>query len=219
MRLTVIGATGRTGRQLLRQALAVGHEVTAVARHPDDLPAGVRPVRADLADADAQQLEPALERRDAVLSALGPRSAAEAGITTRGTTLVLDAMKATGTGRLVVVSAAPVETVPSPARPDPPRRARGDGLLTGALLMPIVRRAFRATYADLARMEDVVRASETTWTIVRPPRLTDRTHTGSYRTSADRNIGTSISRADLADCLLHCLTDPATERRILRVAS
>src|SRR5581483_4677750 len=52
MRLTVFGATGGIGRQLLAQAIAAGHDVTAVARNPRDLPPEVRVVTADLSDPD-----------------------------------------------------------------------------------------------------------------------------------------------------------------------
>ena len=58
MKLTIIAATGGVGRQLLRQAPDAGHDVTAVARNPANLPqdvlAGraVRIVAADLAAPD-----------------------------------------------------------------------------------------------------------------------------------------------------------------------
>lgn len=38
MRLTVFGATGGVGREVVGQALAAGHEVTAVVRDPARLP-------------------------------------------------------------------------------------------------------------------------------------------------------------------------------------
>ncbi|MCW2898195.1 MAG: NADH-flavin reductase, partial [Streptosporangiaceae bacterium] len=40
MKLTIFGATGGTGSQLVQQALAAGHEVTAVVRDPSRLSAG-----------------------------------------------------------------------------------------------------------------------------------------------------------------------------------
>jgi hypothetical protein len=64
-------------------------------------------------------LESAVHGADAVLSGLGPRSAADAGITAPGTKAVVRAMQATGVRRVVVVSAAPVGTVPSPGHPQP----------------------------------------------------------------------------------------------------
>ena len=87
-----------------------------VVRDPAKL-AGVpiRAVAADLATADPATLRAACTGADAVLSGLGPRSSADAGIATRGTRAVVDAMTGAGVRRIVVVSAAPVGVVPSPA--------------------------------------------------------------------------------------------------------
>jgi putative NADH-flavin reductase len=72
MKLTVIAATGGIGRQLLEQAVAAGHDVTAVVRNPSKLAAtSVRVITADLAAPDPEALRPAVEGADAVLSGLG----------------------------------------------------------------------------------------------------------------------------------------------------
>jgi uncharacterized protein YbjT (DUF2867 family) len=85
---------------------------------------------------------------------------------------------------------------------------------------PFARRMFAAHYADLAEMEDVLRASTLDWTSVRPPRLTDGPFTGGYRAAYGRNVrgGVTISRADVADYLLRALTDPASVRETVAVA-
>ena len=118
MKLTIFAATGGIGRQLLEQAVAAGHDVTAVVRSPEKLSGeAVRVVQADLAAPDPAALESAVSGADAVLSGLGPRSNADAGIAARGTAAIVAAMQATHVRRIVVVSAAPVGTVPSPGRP------------------------------------------------------------------------------------------------------
>src|SRR3954463_1076399 len=118
MRLVIFAATGGIGRHLLEQALAAGHDVTAVVRNPRDLPAGARVVTADLAHPDPAALAAAVQGADAVLSGLGPRNPrADAGITSRGTRAIVTAMHAGHVRRVVVVSAAPVGTVPSPGNP------------------------------------------------------------------------------------------------------
>jgi uncharacterized protein YbjT (DUF2867 family) len=78
----------------------------------------------------------------------------------------------------------------------------------------------RHGFADMLGMEEVVRASGLDWTILCPPRLTNGRHTGSYRTEVDRTVrgGFQVSRADLADCMLCCLTDPATVGRAISIA-
>jgi putative NADH-flavin reductase len=225
MKLTIFAATGGIGRQILEQAVDAGHDVTAVVRNPQKLPgelsSQVRVVTADLAAPDQATLESAVEGAGAVLSGLGPRSNAEAGIVTRGTQAITAAMKATGVRRIVVVSAAPIGTVPSPARPDPPKHDPGDGFIMAHLLNPLTKAALRKHYADLAQMEDILRDSDLDWTAVRPPRLTDRPLTGTYRTAHGRNLrrGLSISRADVAHYMLRALDGPDTVRQTIGVAS
>jgi putative NADH-flavin reductase len=221
MKITIFGATGGVGRLALEQAIAAGHDVTAVVRNPDLLPADTRHVKADLTVADPAAVESAVAGADGVLSALGPRSKADAGIVTQGTKLIVAAMKATDVRRLIVISAYPVGTVPSPARPNPPKHDPGDGLVMRTVLNPIVKAVFRSTYADLAEMEDVVRASGLDWTIARPPRLVNKAFTGKYRTSFERNLpgGRTISRADLADFMLKALTRPETIGQTVRVTT
>jgi putative NADH-flavin reductase len=220
MKLTIFAATGGIGRQIVEQAVAAGHDVTAVARNPRNLPAGARVVTADLATAAPAALESAIDGADAVLSGLGRRTAADAGIACRGTRAIAQAMKATGVRRIVVVSAAPISTVPSPGRPNPPRRDPGDGLLMRNLFTPLIKVVLREHYADLALMEDALRDSGLDWTVVRPPRLTDKALTGAYRTAYGRNLrrGVFISRADVAHLMLHVLDQPATVRQAIGLA-
>ncbi len=203
MKVTLFAATGGIGRELLAQAIAAGHDVTAVVRRPDQLPAGVRAVAADLATADADTIRPAVEGADAVLSALGQRSRSDAGICARGTRLIVDAMRSAAVTRLIVVSAAPMGTTP-------PRHDPGDGFWMRHLMSRFATTAFRKPYADLAVMEDLLRGSGLDWTAVRPPQLVDKPVTGAYRTAYGRNLkrGMKISRADVAHLMLALLDDP-----------
>jgi putative NADH-flavin reductase len=220
MHLTIVAATGGIGRELLRQALAAGHDVTAVVRDPSKITEPIRVIRADLAQADPTAMQTAVKGADAILSGLGARSNAEAGVAWRGTRSIVDAADAMDVRRLVVVSAAPIGTVPSPARPNPPKHDPGDGFFMRQLGARFARTAFRTHYADLARMEDVVRASDLDWTIARPPKLSDKPLTGHYRTALGQNIrgGYSISRADVAHQMLHCLDQPETIRQVVGMA-
>jgi putative NADH-flavin reductase len=222
VKLTIVAATGGIGRQLLEQALAAGHDVTAVVRNPKNLPpTPARVVSADLASADAAALPSAVDGADAVLSALGARTKADAGVAGRGTKVITQAMRAAGVRRIIVVSAAPIGTVPSPGRPHPPRHDPGDGFIIRYLADPIVKRALREHYADLARMEDVLRGSDLDWTVVRPPRLTSKPVTGTYRTAYGQNIrrGVFVSRADVAHYMLGAVDEPETFRQTVGIAS
>jgi putative NADH-flavin reductase len=150
MNVTIVGAAGGTGRQLLEQSVHAGHSVTVVARTTTALPSTVRCFQSDLSDPGMPPLEAAVRGVDAVLSALGPRSKDDARTRTitRAIRAIITAMQNSGTDRLLVVSAAPVASTPSSAR-DP-----GDGPLTRYVLTPLVKAAVKDTYLDLATMED-----------------------------------------------------------------
>ncbi|MDX2394665.1 MULTISPECIES: NAD(P)H-binding protein [unclassified Streptomyces] len=215
MKLTVFGATGGVGREVVRQSLAAGHEVTAVVRDPSRLgvPAHDRlrvAVVADLTDEAA--LVPVLTGRDAVVSALGATSNKQARLSPvagPAMSAVVNVMRRTGVDRLSAVSAAPL----GPECPE-------DGVLL-RVLHPILRRVLRDVYADLAVMEAAMGASGVRWTVVRPPRLLDRPRTGNYRRALDANVpgGKVIARGDVADALLSTLTDPSTAGHALGIAA
>ena len=79
----------------------------------------------------------------------------------------------------------------------------------------------RKHYADLARMEDVLRDSSLDWTVVRPPRLTNGPLTGSYRTAYGQNLrgGFLISRANVAHLMLGVLDRPETVKQVIGIAN
>ena len=221
MKLTIFAATGGIGRQALEQALAAGHEVTAVVRNPNGLSGEARIVRVDLAAAAPEALESAVAGADGVLSGLGPRSASEAGIASQGTRAIVQAMRATDVRRIVVVSAAPIGTVPSPGRPGPPKHDPGDGFFMRHLLSPLTKAALRTRYGDLALMEDLLRDSGLDWTVVRPPQLTNKALTGTYRIAYGQNLrrGLRISRADVAHLMLRVLEQPETIKQVIGIAT
>ncbi|MEU4836084.1 SDR family oxidoreductase [Streptosporangium sp. NPDC023615] len=212
MRLTVCGATGGTGREVVRQALEAGHEVTAVVRDPARLPdglTGARVVTADLTDPRA--LRSAVEGRDAVISGLGPRDRAQAraGVAAPVTRVILAALEECGVRRLVAVSAAPLGASPP-----------GDPFLDRRIVTPLVRAVLRDVYADLGAMERAIAESGTDWTVMRPPRLLNGPVTGRYRTAVGANLpaGRTVARSDLAHAMLAVLDDPATVGRTVGIA-
>ena len=133
MKLTIFAATGGIGRHILEQAVAAGHDVTAVVRNPKKLSSEVRIVTADLAAPDPAALASAVEGADAVLSRPGSRSNAEAGVASQGR----------GPSSRRCRRRAPTHrrrqrraicTVPSPGRPNPPKHDPGDGFFMRHLL-------------------------------------------------------------------------------------
>ncbi|GAB3767203.1 NAD(P)-dependent oxidoreductase [Microlunatus parietis] len=220
MKLTIVAATGGVGRQVLEQAFAAGHDVTAVVRNPAGLTRSVRAVVADLATPDPATLESAVAGADAVLSGLGPRSSAEHGIVSRGTAAIVAAMEATGVRRIVAVSVAGVGTIPTPGRPNPPKRDLGAGFFVRYVISPLANRVLGKHYADVAQMEDILRRSALDWTAVGLPVLTDKPPTGSFRTAYGQSVrrGLRISRADAAAFMLHAVNQPGTYGQSIAIA-
>ncbi|MET9924268.1 MULTISPECIES: NAD(P)H-binding protein [unclassified Streptomyces] len=210
MRLTVFGATGGVGREVVGQALAAGHEVTAVVRDPARLPEALdtRALHGVVALDDPVTVRAAVAGRNAVLSGLGARGRQADGVAERLTGRIIAAMEAEEVRRLLVVSAVPVGPVPA-GEPLVDRLARK---AVGAVLAEV--------YADLARMEAALERSATEWTSVRPPKLTDGPCTGVYRTVVGGApvSSRSLSRADVAHAMLKLIDDPAAVRQGVGVA-
>src|SRR3569832_2301062 len=105
VRVTVIGASGGIGRELVRQAVAADHEVTAVIRDSVHGDAAVRewdrvpvggPGRLRVAVIDSLSPGPlvgAVSGRDAVRSALGPRGRSAEPVNSRGVRAAVMAMQ------------------------------------------------------------------------------------------------------------------------------
>lgn len=201
MRILVFGASGKTGRELVRQALDRGHSVGAVSRRPGVLSArpGLDVILGDVADFTF--VRDAIPGHDAVVSALGVAEALKhdpAVVTGIGN--IIRAMEAEGVRRLLYLSFIGVHES---------RRAVGFVL---RYLAPI---PLRAEIADHEAKERLVKASSLDWTIVRPPKLTDGPRTGRYRTGETirtRAPVPTLSRADTADFMLRELESPAFVR-------
>ncbi|NJP92264.1 NAD(P)H-binding protein [Nonomuraea sp. FMUSA5-5] len=208
MRLFVLGASGGTGAQLVAQALDAGHHVTALVRDPAAIPGRDR-----LTVVHGDVLEPQggwgreVAGHDAVLSCLGSAHRRPTTVYSQGMIGVIAAMRDGEVRRLACVTSAALALSPSA-----PLWRR---LLIGGAVRPL----YRHMYADMTRMEGIVRDSGLDWTIVRPPRLTDGALTGTYRISADGPLprARALSRADLAHYLLGHLEDRATWRAIVEL--
>jgi putative NADH-flavin reductase len=203
MRLFVLGATGRTGVELLDLALA-RHQVTAFVRSPEKITRrdpGLTIVKGDVHR--PEEVATALAGHDAVISALGP--APRQAIF--GTTLMQDsatstlrAMQTAGVRRFLVVSSALLF----------PGGGPGVGFFR-ALINHHIR--------DSKRMEDLVTESELEWTIARPPRLV-MTREESYRAEEGRlpgrlTVAASISWRAVAAFLLDAVERHLYARRVV----
>jgi putative NADH-flavin reductase len=204
MKLLMLGATGRTGRELLAKALGQGYEVTALVRNPGRLTLQHECLRVLVGSAtEPAMLDEAVAGHDAVLCALGPTSARElvhSELMRASVPALVSSMERHGVRRLILLSALGVGESARHA-PRVPRFAFGTML--------------RQVRKDKERAEDAVRASQIEWTILYPPALTNGPATGGYRHGESLELSGSprISRADVAQFMLAQLMDDRYVRK------
>ncbi|MEU1388220.1 MULTISPECIES: NAD(P)H-binding protein [unclassified Nonomuraea] len=190
MRITVFGATGRTGHLLVRQALDAGHTVTAYARNPQRLTIehpNLAVVAGQLDD-DAAVLA-AVQDADGVIEGVGAVS--------DGTRRIVAAIGKSAVRRLVVVSTCSVADPQD--RPDARFKA----------LVQFVKTAAPTAYQEVRRAAEIVRASDVDWTLVRVAKLNNKNATGKIKVGHYGHgiVGLSITRADMATFLLDQVAD------------
>lgn len=187
MKIAVLGATGRTGRLVVQELLQRGHTVQVLVRDPEKLGPSGRRVDVLVGDSrEPSDLDRLVQGVDAVVSALGPTSR-DGALHTETAEALVGAMGRAGVERFVGVSGAGID-VP------------GDEKSWSAKLISRVIRIVGGAAAEDKRTEHrVYAASDVTWTLVRPPRLTDGEATGQVKHHAHRSVrSTSITRSDLA---------------------
>lgn len=193
MKVVVFGASGGTGRELVKQARAQGHDLTVLVRNPAAFTGGdgLRVAVGDARDAKAVAL--AIPGQDAVLSALGGTLGDDT-LLPEAIGHILAAMKQEGVRRLIVLGASGV--FPGAAK----RLSAGTKLLLRVVEATILKKPFRAQRA----MQALIQTSETDWTVVQPPRLLNKPGTGKFRVDGEALPagGTQIARADVAAFML-----------------
>ncbi len=190
MKLVILGANGRTGAHVVREALEDGADVTAVVRSPDKRPrhrhARLKVVIGD--PSDAEFLVGVLRGQDAVISTLGGRRPTKraASVYYTSAAAMVEAAHRAGVKRLVVTSTALLF---------PPRR------LVDRVLAVMVHNVVQSA----TRMERILRAPDLEVGVARCGFLTDGGES-RYRASRDAlpKNGSSISRRSLARFLLDC---------------
>ena len=210
--IVVIGANGGIGRQAVEIALNAGHHVTAIVRNPANLVLAhpnLETVKGDIMQ--PATFEKYLANKDMVLSAIGVRGGLMGDKPTtlysQGNANLLQVMKKTGIRRVFFISASAVEI--SPVLP----------LVVRWVARNIIQKLLRNMYADLRVMEQLVKGSDTDWTIMRPPRLVDKPATGHYRIEVNgflRNCLT-ISRAEVAHFMVHNLANASTYKTTIEI--
>jgi putative NADH-flavin reductase len=210
MKIALIAATGKIGRQIAKQAIARGHEITAVVRRDTDLPpdlAGARLVIAPLEDHDA--LVAAIRGNDVLASAYGPAPGAEATLSEVADNLIAAARDA-GIRRLVVVGGAgSLEVAPGVQLVDTPN-------------FPAAYKPVALAHRDALKRYQA--ADDLDWTFYSPAaqigpgekRGVFRSQANAFLADADGN--STISYADYADAFVSEIEQPRYPKNIATVA-
>lgn len=211
MNLVIFGSNGPTGRLATARALAAGHCVTAVTRRPHEL--GMRHPQLTVFGADVHNVSAvrqAIAGADAIVSVLGAAATLRPVNTySSGTGNIIDAMRASRTRRLIVVSSTAVHHI----------QRQGVPLLVRVTEAVINKTASKTIHDDMRRMESAVQNSDLDWTIVRPSGLFNLPEPTEYLRGPIDPVGAFTARIDLADYLITLVADTATVRRIVTVST
>ena len=192
MKIIVFGASGGTGKEILKQALAAGYTVTAFVRNP----AKIEMIHPNLSifQGDAQnadEVEKAISGHEAVISALGPTRPPAPGMMANAAENIVAGMKKHKIPRLISTTGAGVR--------DPQDQPKLIDHLMKGLLTLLASEVLRDSAANVS----IIQKSDLDWTVVRFPRLIDGQQAGKYRVGyVGKNSGSQLSRADGADFVL-----------------
>jgi putative NADH-flavin reductase len=213
MNIFIAGANGGIGRQAVEQALQAGHRVTALVRNPAKLQLmhpNLNIIKGDIMQPESFADE--LAGQQIVLSALGVSgglfSDKPTTLYSQGNANLLKAMEQHGVKRITCISASALEI--SPVIP----------WYVRLVARYVIQKLLKHMYADLHRMEAIVKESSADWTIIRPPQLTDKPLTANYRTAVNRFLKNclQISRADVAHYMVSNLVNQEIYRATVEIA-
>lgn len=195
MKILIIGASRGTGLLCVRQALDLGHEVTAFARHPEQIQINHPQLQKMQGDFhDQASIATAVPGHDAVIITAALPTAAykkEPDFFSRGTRLVIEAMRRSGSRRIVILS----------------NFAAGDGMrLLNPLMQFLANLVLKEAIDDHTLQEQLARDSGLEWSVARPTRLSNSAASGKYVTKLGEKVSRPISRADVAHFLVTAAT-------------
>jgi len=206
MKILILGATGATGNQVLNLALQEGHEISAYVRNPKKLEkyfGKIEIIQGELNDEN--KLVEAVKNKDAIISTLGYKNLWDKSLfINKAVSIVLKAMSIYGVNKLIYESAIGIG---------------GNHSFTNPILRTVMRTFGVANpFIDHNRTEKIIKQSNVNWTIVRPGKLTNGRFKGKYRAGENLKKVLTISRADVAHCILNSLTNENWSRKSIDIS-
>ena len=204
MKISVFGASGRTGILIVYQALNQGHHVTAFTRRVSGVPIQhekLKIVEGDILD--PVKVREAVTGQDAVLCALGLDKNKPSTVLSEGTRNILKVMEEEGVRRFICMSSAGI-------------LGNDSSFWFGKIFMPLF---LRHIFDDKRRQMKVIEESNAEWVIIRPVGLTDSPKTGTYKINPGNPTSWTIPRADVADFMIRLVTNRQYDRTMPALSS
>jgi putative NADH-flavin reductase len=208
MKLLIIGGTGGTGKELIKQALEQGHHLTALVRNPDKVRIAhpnLRLIKGNILDFD--KVQEAAAGQDVVISALGHKKfIVKTTILSSGTKNIINAMEKRNVSRFICITSLGINDSRFKL-----------GLYYTLFVIPFIVFFY---FLDKSKQEKLIKNSKLSWTIIRPGQLTNGKKRGVYkhRSNAGNYIITkTISRSDIAHFMLTQLNDATYLRKAVGV--
>lgn len=205
MIITILGASGKTGKEVLSQALALGHQVRVLIRRQDGVSADVR-TTSIIGDATkVADVVEAIRGSDVVISALGAPGMGRTDLMTKAVSALHEASKETGVKRVILMSSFLAE--------ESRQFSFGLRLLVKPLMKHIV--------ADKVESERLLRESGFNWTIVYPTTLKDGPSAPVRVVSKEEvvTMGHGISRASVATWMLEEVKNNAYAKKSVTITA
>lgn len=196
MKITIFGATGRTGIHTVKKALEMGHEVKAFVRSPEKMT--IQDPNLHLIQGDVfskEDVAEAVKGSDAVISTLGPTKNSPPDFMKKSAENITAAMKEHDSSRLLWMTGAGVKDPE-----DPPSILRNMIIGIMKLIAPSVLNDSRNAY-------EIISNSELDYTIARVPVLSDKGPKQPVHSGLTPPAPKPVERADIADFLINQLED------------
>jgi putative NADH-flavin reductase len=192
MKLTIFGASGRTGQHLVRKALEHEHEVIAFVRTPAKVETrhpNLEIIQGDVRD--QQAVEDAIKGADGVICAIAPTPSSPEDMMAAAAENIIAGMKQHGVKRLIWSVGAGV------------RAPQDDPTLAQKVIEFLLKLVARKVYENALCGAELIQSSKLDWTIARAPMLTDKHSPQGYHVSfVGSNMGNSLSRENFAKFML-----------------
>lgn len=209
MKITIFGATGKTGINVVEKALESGHTVRAFVRTPSklgDLKDKVTIIQGSIND--SEEIKDAIDGSDCVVSVLGHGKGTPANMQTDAIKNIITAMNTSGVKRLIALTGAGVY-------------AQGDKpTFLNNTVSAILKLVAKSVFEDGLNYTEEITKSDLNWTVLRAPVLLQRTQTNTAKLGmvGDSNLKFFLNRVDLAQKMIEIIDDQSTFKKLPYIA-